>query len=486
MPKRTLLALLFFCAVLPARAAESDEDVRKNIVKIFVTHRTPNYQQPWQFNPQTGSTGSGFIIQGERILTNAHVVRDQVFVQVRKAGQARKFTARVEFVAHDCELALLKVDDPDFFKDASRLEFGELPYQRDKVVAYGFPMGGDDLSVTEGIVSRIEVTTYHHSGRQLLTLQTDAAINPGNSGGPMMKDGKIVGVTFQVLGGQNIGYAVPVTLIQRFLDEIKDGRYGGTPRVGVAWQKTESDSLRRFLGLKDKENGVLIKKVVYGSSGWGILREGDVLLSLDGTPVASDGTILFRKTERVDMSHAVSLRKIGDLMKVTALRDGKVREFELKLKDHSLLVDGPFYDSKPSYFVFAGLVFTPLTRNYVDGWSWKDVPDNLQHYMQYGWPSPERRQVVLLANVLPDDANLGYHGLRHLVVERVNGAPISDLADLVKAFSAPSGGYHVVETDSLTDLKGKIVLDAAGAKKALPAILERYAIPSDRSDDLKR
>ncbi|HAH07853.1 MAG TPA: serine protease [Elusimicrobia bacterium] len=481
-----LISAVLLLTALPGLAQQSDEDVRRNVVKIFVTHRTPNYQQPWQFNPQSGSTGSGFIIPGERILTNAHVVRDQVFVQVRKAGKARKFTARVEFVAHDCELALLKVDDPEFFKGSSRLEFGELPFQRDKVVAYGFPMGGDDLSVTEGIVSRIEVTTYHHSGRPLLTVQTDAAINPGNSGGPMMKDGRIVGVTFQALGGQNIGYAVPVTLVQRFLDEVKDGRYDGTPRIGLVWQKAESDSLRRYLGLKDKDNGVLVKKVLFGSSAWGLLREGDVLLSLGGVPVASDGTLLFRKTERVDMSHAVSMRKVADRMKVEVLRDGKILELELLLNDHSLLVDGPFYDSKPSYFVFAGLVFTPLTRNYASAWSWKDIPDNLQHYLQFGWPSPERRQIVLLANVLPDDSNLGYHGLRHLIVEKVNGRPVSELADVVKGFEAPSGSTHIVETDLLTDLRGKIVLDAEAAEKAQAAILERFAVPSDRSDDLKK
>ncbi|MBI5244793.1 MAG: trypsin-like peptidase domain-containing protein [Elusimicrobia bacterium] len=492
IPKILFVSTLLFLsaaaleAAAPGREAGSDEEVRRSVVKIFATHRVPNYYQPWQFNPQTNGTGSGVIISGGRILTNAHVASDQVFLQVRKAGQARKYTARVETVAHDCELALLKVDDPEFFKGASDLKFGELPFQRDKATVYGFPVGGDDLSVTEGIVSRIEVTTYLHSGRSLLTIQTDAAINPGNSGGPMMKDGKIVGVSFQHFGGQNIGYAVPVPLIRRFLDEVAStGGSRGTPRLGVVWQRTEGETLRKFLGLKDKETGILIKKVINGSAAWEVLREGDVLLSLGGIPVANDGTIPFRKNERVDMSHAVSMRRVGETLKVSILREGKVLGLDLKLKDHPSLVEGPFYDVRPSYFVYAGLVFTPLTRNYTNAWPWKDVPENLRHYLLYGWPAPERKQIILVASVLPDDVNLGYHNLRHLVVERINGRPLSELSDVVKALERPSGEYQIIETDEMTDIRGKIVLNAAQAQAAHAAILERFAVPSDRSEDLK-
>jgi len=265
------------------------------------------------------------------------------------------------------------------------------------------------------------------------------------------------------------------------LDQAAAGGYSGTPRIGVVWQKTEGDSLRRLLGIPDKENGVMIKKVIYGSSAWGVILEGDVLMALDGIPVAYDGTIPFRGGERLEMSHAVSMHKVGDTLKVSILREGKTLELQLKLKDYVSLVEGPFYDVRPSYYIFAGLVFTPLTKNYTNAWSWKEVPENLQHYLLFGWPSPERKQVVLLANVLPDDVNLGYHNLRHLVVERINGRPISELADVVKAFESPLGSYHIVESDGMTDLRGKIVLDAAQARAAHAGILERFAVPSDRS-----
>src|SRR4029079_13182777 len=102
-----------------------------------------------------------------------------------KAGEPQKYRARVEFVAHDCELAVLTVDDPEFFQGVKPLKLGELPRQRDKIAAYGFPAGGDDLSITEGTVSRVELTRYTHSDLDLLAVQTNAAITPGNSGGPV-------------------------------------------------------------------------------------------------------------------------------------------------------------------------------------------------------------------------------------------------------------------------------------------------------------
>ena len=145
------------------------------------------------------SNGSGCFISGNRILTNAHVVSNSTFIQVRKYGQSKKVKARVLSISHESDLALLTVDDEDFFNDVKPLSLGNLPSVREKVTVYGFPLGGDTLSVTEGIVSRIEHRNYAHSSSYLLAGQIDAAINPGNSGGPVMVGSNIVGVVMQSL-----------------------------------------------------------------------------------------------------------------------------------------------------------------------------------------------------------------------------------------------------------------------------------------------
>ncbi|NND46865.1 MAG: serine protease, partial [Woeseiaceae bacterium] len=174
----------------------------RSVVKVITTSDAPDYEQPWQTEGPDAAVGSGAIVmtpRGERVLTNAHVVQNQVFIEVRRYGKSRKFEAAVEGVGHVCDLALLNIKDPGFAKGAPALPIGDLPSLGDRVAALGFPIGGDRLSITEGIVSRIEMNPYVHSQRNLLAVQIDAAINAGNSGGPVVKDGEIVGIAFEAM-----------------------------------------------------------------------------------------------------------------------------------------------------------------------------------------------------------------------------------------------------------------------------------------------
>ncbi|MBI4346163.1 MAG: trypsin-like peptidase domain-containing protein [Elusimicrobia bacterium] len=477
---QALLALL----LLPAQASPRSKEprVERSVVRIFTVFRKPDFYQPWQMAAQDSATGSGCVIAGERILTNAHVVSDQVFVQVRRAGDATRYTARVEYIAHDSELAVLKVEDPGFFADAAPLDLGELPEQRDGVDVYGFPEGGDDLSVTKGVVSRIEVTPYTHSDRELLTIQTDAAINPGNSGGPMIMDGKIVGVSFQMdAEAQNVGYAVPVPVIRRFLKDIEDGRYDGIPDLGIRYQAVENAALRDWLGMTPGDSGVRVSTVVFGGAAHGLVRPGDVLASIDGVRISNDGTIPFRRSERVLFAHAIFLHQKGEKSRLGLLRDGKPLSVDVELRPSAALVSGPTYGSRPRYFVYAGLVFTPLTRNYVDNWEWNDVPTSFKSYVEFGLPTAERPERIVLAHVLPHAVNAGYHEFRGIIIDAVNGQNVGSLEQLIEAFRAPLGRFHVLQTDALTDYDGRIVLDAAAADRASAEILATFGIPADRN-----
>jgi len=94
---------------------------------------------------------------------------------------------------------LLSVENEEFWKGTEALSFGRLPCLQDSVTVVGYPLGGDTISVTKGVVSRIEVTPYAHGTSDLLGIQIDAAINPGNSGGPAFNEqGECIGVAFQV------------------------------------------------------------------------------------------------------------------------------------------------------------------------------------------------------------------------------------------------------------------------------------------------
>ena len=481
---KALLTLLLLCG--SARAA--DDGMRNSAVKIFTTHQKADFYQPWQTNAQDNLSGSGVIIDGDRILTNAHVVSDQIFVQVRRPGDAKKYEASVEFVAHDAELAILKVKDPAFYKGAKPVQLGDLPHQRDKVAVYGFPAGGDDLSITEGIISRIEVIDYSHSSRRLLALQTDAAINPGNSGGPMMKDGKLVGVSFQSFSGsgvENIGYAVPVPLVRRFLRDIQNGHYERVPSVGLIWQNMENEGLRERFKLKARQTGVLVSRVVYGSAAWGHIKEGDVLTAVDGVQIADDGTYLFSPDKRLSFIHLISMHLVDEAVPFDVLREGKPLRVTIAMKaSKEDIVGEPLYDVRPRWFIYGGIVFTPVTSNYIGLWQPNEIPTSLRYLRDYVLPSEDRVEAVVIAFILPNEVNAGYHEFRGIIVDSVNGRKISKLSDLPDAFAHPVDGLQVIKEDPVTDFGGTIILDAAKATAAGPEILAIHRVPADRSSDL--
>lgn len=488
--KGRLLGILLACGSLSlelhAAVAPGGDPLQKSLVKIFTIAQEPNYYEPWRVNSQQSMSGSGSIIVGKHIITNAHVVANAIFLQVQKDGDSKKYVARREYVADDCDLAMLTVDDPEFFKGTLPVSFGVLPDMRDRVAVYGYPLGGEELSITEGVVSRIEVSSYVHSLRNLIDVQTDAAINPGNSGGPVFKAGKMVGVAFQGYNGsvaQNIGYFVPIELVKRFLDEVKSGTYQGIPSLGVYTESMENPAIRAHFGMKEGQSGVLVSKVIYGSSAWGIVQENDVLLSLAGFPIANDRSISLRKRERINFSYPLDLLKIGDKVALKVLRQGQEMSLSVPMKEDVHLVPLLEYNKNPRYYIFDGLVFTPFNMNYPGVGD--ATPSELRELYLHGLPSPDRKEVVLLNHILSHEINKGYGpNYSNLIVTKVNGHNISELKDLIAAFKDPQNGRHVIEIDKPLEVGNEIVLDAKGSTQASQEILDEYGVPSDRSPDL--
>ena len=228
------------------------EPMIKACVKVFVTQVQPSYAMPWARGEEARSTGSGFVVTlppevdmaggppGEVhpaaraaapacrcIITNAHVVENYSLIQVRCAGSADKYVAKVLCIGHDVDLALLLVPDDSFWEGLPLVTLGSgLPRLASEVFAVGFPVGGDDVSATRGVVSRILVGGLTDN----LCVQIDAAINPGNSGGPVFdSSGKLVGVAFSgLMNANNVGYIIPLPVVHTFLQNFRrHGEYTG-------------------------------------------------------------------------------------------------------------------------------------------------------------------------------------------------------------------------------------------------------------------
>ncbi len=250
----------------PAVAPRPNGKIQKSLVRITATEVEPDYRAPWNSGGIQRGVGAGFVIEGNRIMTNAHVVSNSRYLTVERDGDPNKYPATVLFVAHDCDLALLKVASADFFKNMTPLTFGGIPELESVVSAYGYPLGGERMSVTTGIVSRIDFQLYTHSSiDQHLAIQISAQINPGNSGGPVMQNAKVVGVAFQGYSGdvaQGVAYMIPTPVIRRFLADIKDGQYDKYVDLGLTYTKLQNPAQRHFLGLKDDDRGVLVGTVI--------------------------------------------------------------------------------------------------------------------------------------------------------------------------------------------------------------------------------
>ena len=348
--------------------------MRKSLVRITVTTQDANYRVPWFPGNTGGGIGAGFVIDGERILTNAHVISNAKFITVEKDNDPTKYIGHVQFVAHDCDLAVVKVEAPEqekFFNGTIPLEFGGVPEIESTVTVYGYPIGGERMSVTNGIVSRIDFQTYSHSGvDQHLAIQTSAAINPGNSGGPVLQDGKVVGVAFQGYGGdvaQNIGYMIPTPVVLHFLKDIESGHYNKYMDLSITPFSLQNPAMRRALGLPPEgDQGVMVGTVAAKGSSDGILKTGDVLLSIDGHAIESDQFVEL-DGERIQMAEIVERKFKGEKVNLHILRDKKEMDVTVPLDNPwAYGMQANSYDVLPRYVLFGGLLFQPLSHDFME------------------------------------------------------------------------------------------------------------------------
>jgi S1-C subfamily serine protease len=466
------------------------EELAPSVVKIFVTANPIDYYRPWQSRGITNSYGSGVILPDNTILTNAHVVAHHTFVQVKKYNDAKKYTAEVVAVGSDCDLALIKVKNPDFYINIPKVEFGALPQLQDTVSVLGYPRGGDKLSITEGVVSRIEITSYALSTRQLLTVQIDAAINPGNSGGPVFQDGKLVGIAMQKLSnGQNIGYMIPTPIINHFFDDLKDGEYDGFPYMGIEFEITENKNLRTYFGIDALTGGVLVESVIPFAPAHNHLQAGDIITQINDVMIDEDATYLFRDNERLILTHLISEQQVNDTISVHYIRDKKAHTVDIQLKKMPFLVPPPQYFEKPPYYIFGGIVFTVLSNDLLLSWGgrwWEKAPNQLNYYMIGNGRknSALRDDLVVLLDILSDDINVGYHNHKNHIINKVNGIEIKSFKHFVQTLNSVkrTNPYTKIETES----NAIIILKNEDIDAVNSAILNRNNISFAFSEDVRQ
>src|SRR4051812_2193147 len=469
---------------VPVAPQKGNGKVQKSVVRITTTGVEPDYKAPWNSGAIGRGIGAGFVIEGSRILTNAHVISNSRYLTVERDGDPNKYPAQVQFIANDCDLALVTVPAKDFFKNMVPLKLGGIPELESVVSAYGFPIGGERMSVTTGIVSRTDFQLYTHSSiDQHLAVQISAQINPGNSGGPVMQNGKVVGVAFQGYSGdvaQGVAYMIPTPVVQRFLHDIKDGHYDKYVDLGVTYTKLLNPAQRHYLGLKNDDRGVLIPTVVSAGPCADKVHPGDVLVAIDGHPVASDASVEL-EGERVEMPEVVERKFKGDKVKLDLVRDKQPVSATIELSSvQPFLIQGHSFYVRPLYVLYGRLLFQPLDLELIDAYQPSDL--RLRHFFDFFVLEQiyvEHPEVVVLTNILPDPINTYLSPYRGGIVDDINGKKIRTLADLATSLAEPADRFVI----NLIGDGPPLVLDPKQVDAARERIKTRYNVTNEENLD---
>ncbi|MBN2025072.1 MAG: trypsin-like peptidase domain-containing protein [Pirellulales bacterium] len=438
--------------VLAASGGWAKDAIRDSVVKLHVTQRPPDFLRPWtKANPATGS-GSGVVIEGKRILTNAHVVThaSQLFVQASETTD--RVPAKVLIVAPDIDLALVTVDDESFFDNRPAVPLAEaIPDMKATVNVYGYPIGGDQLSITEGIISRIECIRSALSP-PVLRIQIDAALNPGNSGGPAIVDGKIAGLVFsKVQQAENVGYLISAEEIATFLADCADGDYNGKPMIrGIALQTTDNEALRARLQLPKDAGGLMISKIDTTGGEESPFKAWDVITHVGEEPIDQQGTVKIREDLRLSFFYLVPKLAKDGAVPMKVWRDGKPIDVMAPTPTKAPRLVPALGDGYPRYFIHGPMVFTTVTQELA-----VQIVGPMEMYLralrspllsrQFDRPAFEGEELVIIAyRLIPHRITKGYDAMTLALVDTINGTKVKNLAHLVELIRDADGEFLTV------------------------------------------
>ncbi|MEM9020809.1 MAG: trypsin-like peptidase domain-containing protein [Planctomycetota bacterium] len=435
---------------------EPSEDVRESVVKIHTTARLPSLFQPWRKENARESTGTGVIINDRQVLTNAHVVAYGTQVYIQPYQSADKIAAKVVAFAPGVDLALLELEeqDPEFFAQRPPLVFAqELPPIRGDVSAFGYPVGGTDLSVTRGIVSRIEVASYKHSHIGL-RIQVDAALNPGNSGGPALMNGEIVGLVFSGIGSaDNIGYLIPVPEIMTFLQDAEDGSYQGKPEIQVGSMQTlENPALRAKLGLDSSVTGMLVTNKPAGLES--PLEPWDVVTHIGPHDIDNEGNCPIRSDLRGDFRYFVD--DVADeqgMVELSVVRGGEPIKVKLQtyIEPAALMPAITRHNDYPRYFIYGPLCFSQVSdemassipAQYIQVLNFIDSPLVTRMGDR---PAFEGEELVIVAAPMFDHPLTKGYDRHHLaILSKINGRVVTNLESVGTILRDLDDAYVIFE-----------------------------------------
>ena len=451
-------------------------DWERSLVSVEINRKQYDYFQPWAKRVQT-VTKAGLLIGPREILTTADGLDDRTLVRVQKGGRGQWSSAEVKWADYPANIAVVTSADEKFWAGLKPAGLAD-PVRKDEEIQIIRWRAGN-LEVRKAEFSRFTVSHPNMSDAVHVQLELSSEIDGVGWSEVAIAGSKVVGLVFSQSGNQL--QVLPSPFVRSILEARKKGHYKGLGYFDFTWQPAENPETLDYLKLEGEKRGVVVIDAPKKSGVEPVVRPRDVLLQVDGFDIDTQGDYLDPDYGHLLLENISTRNKwAGDPVRLKIWRDGRAQDVVYRLpkaEDAARLVPEAPFDQEPEYLIAGGLVFQPLTKNYLRSWGqdWeRRAPFRLAYFRNQD-PAPERPAIVILSQVLPDIFNLGYQESRQLVLEKVNGQKVNYLSDLQQALQKPANGFHTLELMKGDTLQ-RIVLDAATLEAATKRVLDRYGI----------
>ena len=462
-----------------------------SVVRVNATRQGYNFYQPWQKHTPNSRRGLGAVLHDNTVLVTGEMVANATYIELEKTDSGQKATAKVVAVDYEANIALITPTEEhaDFLKDMDPLHLDLAVKPGDEIDVWQVEDNGTPVST--GIkVTKVETSTSFLDVASFLVYEATGSIQyrSGSFTVPVVRDGKLVGLLLNYTPKELVSNVLAAPIIKHFLDDLEDGKYDGFPSLGIATTQTLDEQFRKYLKLGEDDGGIYVSRVVADSAAAKAgLREGDVILEIDGHKIDPRGNFDDPKYGKLALGHLTrGNADVGEKLPIRFMRDGERKEVAVELSRRNpedYLIQPYMIDRGPKFLIEGGLVFQELTRDYLKlyGNDWrKRAPIKFLRALA----SPEEleeqgvEKIVFLSRVVPTPATVGYDRVSNNRVTRVNGTEINNIADLDAALDQPQEGHHRIEFDGFPYL---IFMDAS-LSKGINAQLEQRIGTIERLD----
>jgi hypothetical protein len=491
-----LLALIGSVAVLqaqetltPVEATPKEplpaESPGGSVIRVNATDQAYDFFRPWSKKAPVNRRGLGMVITDGNVLVAAELVGNSNYIELEKPATGEKSTAKIQVVDFEANLALLHPDDPQFLVRFKPIEIDPEVRNGDRLSVLQLEANGTPVA-SPAVITSVEVGHYELEDTAFLLFRMSCPLQYRDNSFtlPIVKGNRLAAILMRYDTRSQTIDAISSPVITHFLSDAAKPSYQGFPRIGLSYAATRDPQLRRFLKLNDGDGGIYVTGLdPNGPACKAGIQEGDILLAINNQAVDADGSYLDPKYGRLSVTNLTTTAAYaGETLDVALQRNGAQRHVSVGLfhvTSEDYVIDPYVINRAPKFYILGGMVFQELTRQFLKEWgaNWpKEAPQRFVYYDRFqNSLFPEKRKIVILTQVMPTKATIGYEHLNYLVVKRLNGRDVKCLSDLSRASQTPVEGFQKVEFEEDPHM---VYLDAREVAEDSRALQQLYSLPS--------